>query len=613
MRIVSRLLVAVSLSLVFSVACFAGDSFAMGPATVPGWYYNWGDGDSIPVEGGVLQATGTYSYVDEDGRVLTELTSEAYKYYATDLEASAIDGGAVKGLSPSSEVEGISSAQDAESLKWVEGMELDGTTLPTSVSEGFDATAATAGFMPSVGTMLGAVSEVTVGAAAFQVGVEIGNGIDSFFGLPEWEEFGLQGSDEGPLIEYIQKVPAEYKADWRNRGESEIEGPTGWYIGGCLTSLEPTWYPSSPWYVEHGRYGTPETYYCNGDLKEPAGGEEIPSKDEGLVTWFVCETPAEVFAKCYSSSLQRQYNTSGPQIEGIPFREGPLTNTETEANRREAEKNQSVNKTLNLPSVPKTPEISPPAKHKVGTGKLYPGTHVPYEASPEFEKTSLKELPAVKELQKGAEEHHETRTEKELEEGLVIPSPNPTEHGEEFKERLEREGFTKVELKTLPETEVDSSVGPYDVAEVSPAEGSLVAPDRDVDVTQNPASAPEPGSSGALGSPTLPGIHLPDLGVLCTKFPFGVPCWLYEEFDGWATTAVVPKWTIPIEVPSLGWKTELLINLSFMESAMEEYIRPTIIALSVIGLLVLFYGFATGGGSTFDDNGQGVMTGEGFE
>jgi hypothetical protein len=199
---------------------------------------------------------------------------------------------------------------------------------------------------------------------------------------------------------------------------------------------------------------------------------------------------------------------------------------------------------------------------------------------------------------------------------LILPAPGSDEIATTYKTELESAGFTNVSISTVPEIDIDTSVGPDAVTSVDPAPGTGTDPDGStaVRVSANPDNAPAPSevSKGGLPGPTLPGIHVPQFTVFCTRFPFGVPCWMYEEFSAWSTTRVVPEWEIPIEWKALGWRTEFAVSLAPFEGAMEV-IRPVLVALSTISLVMLFYAFATGsspgtggGGSDDVDDSSGV-------
>ena len=192
-----------------------------------------------------------------------------------------------------------------------------------------------------------------------------------------------------------------------------------------------------------------------------------------------------------------------------------------------------------------------------------------------------------------------------IEEGAPLPSPeNPVvpeiEPGGEpwtkYKEAVERAGLTPKE-NVLPEIGIDPAVGPDDVTGADPAPGTSVEPSTTVTVNVNPEDAPIPGEAHTpIGPPTEPGFDLPNLGVLCHGFPFGVPCWLVSTIVAMSTTAKAPDWTIVPEIEVSGHKVhEGKFDFAKLEPIME-IVRPAMIAFTTIGIVLLFYSFAKGGG-----------------
>ena len=192
-----------------------------------------------------------------------------------------------------------------------------------------------------------------------------------------------------------------------------------------------------------------------------------------------------------------------------------------------------------------------------------------------------------------------------IEEGAPLPSPeNPVvpeiEPGGEpwtkYKEAVEQAGLTPKE-NVLPEIGIDPAVGPNDVTSADPAPGTSVEPSTTVTVGVNPEDAPIPGEAHTpIGPPTEPGFDLPKLGVLCHGFPFGVPCWLVSTIVAMSTTAKAPDWTIVPEIEVSGHKVhEGKFDFAKLEPIME-IVRPAMIAFTTIGIVLLFYSFAKGGG-----------------
>ena len=185
-----------------------------------------------------------------------------------------------------------------------------------------------------------------------------------------------------------------------------------------------------------------------------------------------------------------------------------------------------------------------------------------------------------------------------------IPQVEKDELGTHYVSRVDTLGFTDVRELTLPEDDVDPKVGPGEVAYVAPSPGSYSALGTEVDVEVNPDDAPVPEGGGGIGGPTLPGIKLPKLGVLCTKFPFGVPCWLAGTISSWATTAEAPDWTIVPEISFDGIKSSSgRFDFAKLEPIMEV-VRPVMVLAATIGLIILFYNFAKGGGAPSGSGGD---------
>lgn len=188
-----------------------------------------------------------------------------------------------------------------------------------------------------------------------------------------------------------------------------------------------------------------------------------------------------------------------------------------------------------------------------------------------------------------------------------IPQVEQNELATHYVSRVETAGFTNVSVNTIPESQIDTSVGPLSVTAVSPAPGTRTKVGTLVTVDQNPADAPivePPGEK--LGGPTLPGFKLPHLGVLCEGFPFGVPCWLWATIESWSTTKEAPEWGlngITIDGHEL---TGANFKLSKLEPIMEK-VRPAMIAFATIGIVLLFFSFAKGGGPP---SGGGSDSGE---
>lgn len=136
---------------------------------------------------------------------------------------------------------------------------------------------------------------------------------------------------------------------------------------------------------------------------------------------------------------------------------------------------------------------------------------------------------------------------------LTLPNPG-TESADKYKERLEKEGWTKVEEKTATEPHTD--VEPGQVARIDPEPGSRIDPtpdakiDTDIEVEAQPEGSPEPGLPSGAGV-AAPGCGLTppsasiDLTPITSKkftnvFPFSTLTWLSGSLSGIAATGREP-------------------------------------------------------------------------
>lgn len=171
-----------------------------------------------------------------------------------------------------------------------------------------------------------------------------------------------------------------------------------------------------------------------------------------------------------------------------------------------------------------------------------------------------------------------------------VPKPNPGESGTKYKERLEREGWTKVSVNTLTEAQANTypSAGPEGVVYTSPSEGTYTELATPISVEQDPGTQSATTEAPALFYAPHAELKIPTFGVLCKNFPFGVPCWIVNLIENWSAVGKAPT----LEVPIMGRK--MSINLAVIEPAMEV-IRPVFAISGIVGLVVTFFSFAIGG------------------
>jgi hypothetical protein len=238
---------------------------------------------------------------------------------------------------------------------------------------------------------------------------------------------------------------------------------------------------------------------------------------------------------------------------------------------------------------------------------------------------------------------------------VEIPQPTPTETVLGYEHELDELGFTKVETevntKEAYEAEDEARKKRRRVVVVIPSPGKITEPfdspepdtgpgdapgsATDVKIETNPETEgskevetktevpPVEGGTGTrphvsrltVGGVTEPELHLPHIAVVCTKFPFGVPCWLVNELEAWAGTGSAPTlgfdsftihgYTIP------GGK----VNLAKLEPIMVA-VRPFMILFGSIGIVLLFYKLATGtsvGGGSGSEQSSEQLEAESWE
>ena len=468
----------------------------------------------------------------------------------------------------------------------------EGTSLPSADTYAFDGLAADTGAATdTAGGILGvgvgsALGTVALAGGAFVLGVEIGNGLQSLGGAPRWELFTNNAEEKeaikkeavGHVVKYkwTSAPRTEYDEKFNKVRTTEVTLPKGYYWSDsaegpgaeyevdlfsseCVSGVQPSCaqkertgetYEAAP--------ECPEEKNCAGfvpaefrriEVIHVYGNESI--KHTEAKTWYYypleeCDTE--------SFSLFGLPGENCIQPLGIPTT-APLTKPQEKENEKHGE--------------PAKPEVTPEIP-------LAP-TKITEEQQRKFDET-----PAREKKEKLIPEHGE----------LEIPAPG-NELATVYIPELETIGFNDVSSYIVPETAINPDVGPNEVAAVDPAPGSKVNPDTRVTVAVNPADAPIPESRTPIGGPTLPGIKLPNLPLLCNTMPFGVPCWLVKQIEAFSGTGAAPIWKIGpfyIQGNKIG---PAEVHLSDIESIMEV-VRPFMILFGTIGIVLLFYRIFTG-------------------
>jgi hypothetical protein len=543
---------------------------------------------------------GTWSLYTE-GRELPDevFTDEEYKSLGRSVSAAEVDAGTTG--ETGAIVDGITGAEQVTGRQLEERLatdELYKTVGEKAVGESLWDTAGADGLAPTATeTLMSTVGDLALAGGAAYVGIKIGNGIDEILGLPEWNPLDLFGEVDTSSAHLIERIYS-----WR----------PGARFGNVSTVRE-----CATYYAEHGLGIAPHpSFLCRSaeahdkekDIWYKGESNEVEAEYNELSLWFTSQSGTS--ARCgYKGAplltcVKYELNSKWMLIEVNPHKDShvkeldfpahgidELPQWDKEVTEKEQEEPGKREKKKKL--TPRTPkEIPLPVPLEVIT------TTCP-DCYPGIENPNGKPVPKP--------------TWPEL------PQPGPNEVGTDYKNRVESEGFTDVEIHTLPEVSIDPSVGPNEVSRVNPNPGQKYDPTTKVDVYVNPGNAPLPGSepgvpSISIGGITEPELKPPHLNLLCENFPFGVPCWLVEQLSSWAAVGKAPE--LCTESFTIKGKkiNAACVDLSPLESVMNK-IRPFMVIFGTIGLVLLFYSFATGGnpgagsrsggGETFSDESDG--------
>ena len=432
-----------------------------------------------------------------------------------------------------------------------------------------------------------ALGTVALGPAAFALGVTIGNGLDSIFGLPKWELFNSEAEEKESKADEEARVTEEHST--RNMEYENQEAHRTEYV-----HLPKGYYYSNYAYGGGGPVGlTLVTKRCK-EGEEPGCPEELvtgetyelfpdcPSKEAckrpEFAGWEYIKVQSQnTFSSTehkigYTFWLYHSFPECEVSIWEVKMPEPPCVEPEGVPAPERLTPDQEKENTEHE-------EIEKPAEDFPGTRPTKPN-HLPEEEQKEVIEHEPNYVP---EHWPGAEPGS-----RELE----IPDPGK-ELATEYITELETLGFTDVTHYVVAETAINPDVGPEEVAGVDPAVGSEVVPDTHVTVAENPADAPIPPEHGGIGPFTPPGIHFPKLALLCNTMPFGVPCWLVRQIEAFSGTGSAPVWKIgpfhwgEVSIPAAE------IHLASLEPVMEV-VRPFMVIFGTIGIVLLFYRIFTG-------------------
>lgn len=539
----------------------------------------------------------------DSGEVVRRWTEGEWKAWRNELDglSQAVDEPVVGDISSLPSVETLP-AHAQESVETIVSTAREsGAGLESSESTVLDGLGEDAGGIAEVGgaSLLGTVA---LGGAAFYLGVEIGNGIDQLFGFPSFagraqqeEEAEEQAPGYGCNVSF--KGEGE-EIEANGEGGERWDGPPGYYVsceshGAMAVRSTGYWtsgsHGSEPGWSTYAFTAPVHVQHTHSVVRVSRTGCYGECHEESVYTYGWNESSCKIEVVTAEMLKGVQPDPYECQPKGVPFT-GPLSKSIEESN--------AAHGFSSVPSV--TPLDVPPV--------------TPTELSPERVETTTLNDPAREHIErtetpKKIEEEEAAKEEEEKRKKLIpVPFPWEGETGEEYAKELEEHELAP-NVKTLPAEYIDPRKGPSAVVTVVPTPGTSVEAGSTVEVNTNPATAPAPLPGGGIGAPSLPGIHLPHMTGLCKNFPFGVPCWLWQEVESWSSTK---------SPPTLGWASfeidhhvvpAVAVSLSPLEGVMEV-VRVFELVLGSIGVVLLFYRFAKGGSPDSGSNTAGGGDGD---
>lgn len=478
------------------------------------------------------------------------------------------------------------------------------------------------GTLPDLATVAGAaVGSIVTGGAVIAAGVALGVGIDDLLGEPT---FGDQapGIEFEPGCFYEHQRNCEYFSQWGNDvkigeiGACEAKQFTGeWFH--LKTEELFCEFPE----VSYGGQFMYENTYPEPHVEEVFKCEGFSTGSGNFGTGcgvpITCPTPPVLMTICehafsgpggkeyegsqlasgYNRVYGRLWETLANGFWWAAFPAEGLKGSESGIVTPPPGKVESLPR-IATPVTPPAPlHVPAPARHTI----IEKADRKPTKHEKEVEEETqvpAKPAPLIPPIEEGAPIPNPSNP--------VVPEPGHDELFTSYRAKVEAAGFTDVQERILPENAEDPEVGPSDVvaSRISPSPGTAADPGTEVEVGTNPADAPPPTEGHKpVGSPTEPGINFPKFGVLCEGFPFGVPCWLAKTVEGWSAASKPPEWGInsfSVEGHTIpGHK----FDLAKLEPVMEV-VRPAMLVFATIGLVLLFYTFAKGGGPPSGSGGD---------
>lgn len=421
------------------------------------------------------------------------------------------------------------------------------------------------GFLPSLGEVAGAASGVVAVAATLDVGIHIGDGIDELLGWPTLLGGGGGLRKEGGFAEIYE---------WKKKIElNSTEACSA--IAPAVAAATPPEEVCEAISEEAHRYE-----------EHPVGGGAF-AHEEGIygpsISGFLNPPCPTGFALCEREEEEEEHGTTFLYLTISQLRHEAFP-----AHGLKPGQQHGIDEH-------ESKDVEKRSEQPIGSTPSREGPAVVLPFITHEEEHSL--LPGIGEAGEKAAPDPTLAT---------IPEIKPQEKYSEYAPEVEAAGFTNIHENVVPESEIDGDTGPEGVISTAPSPGSRVTPDTEVNVDVNPDDAATPPEGGSIGPPDLPGIKLPELHLLCTTMPFGVPCWLVKQLEAFSGTATAPVWKLGPFKWAGGTIPKAEINLATLEPIMEV-VRPFMVLFGTIGIVLLFYRIFTGHSIGHGENPSGEV------
>jgi hypothetical protein len=185
---------------------------------------------------------------------------------------------------------------------------------------------------------------------------------------------------------------------------------------------------------------------------------------------------------------------------------------------------------------------------------------------------------------------------------VLVPAPLHGETYDLYIARLQGLGLVG-QVTTLSDAQSDPTLGGRAVVRTDPLPGTRAVTGTTVRIYSNPDDGTTTqdgtttgGGGGPPVGPDLPGFHFLSIPTPCNVFPFGAPCWLYNQLQSLDSTAQAPH----VSLTDLGVPWSIDAGHPFGMNDVQGWmgiVKPVLVFVSFVGFFIWLAGFALGGGT----------------